>query len=229
MVAVPEGPWTKIGAAAAVVSLLLAAYLGFSSSRSSSGSVSSSDKSGSAGQRHGSRPSPRSSVSPSPAAPASTSPPTPASSVATALRGATTIAAAPILVPGHKYSVNLLTAVTAPLVPPGDGPQDGGVCPMWAGEWWKLKLRAGENVSVNWSYSSPASGFYQFLVFSPSTTDRNVLNRANQNDQVQFVNSDSSPASGSFTVQATGTYPFIIGDGCPSTSGPFQFVVQVHQ
>jgi hypothetical protein len=100
---------------------------------------------------------------------------------------------------------------------------------MWAGEWWKLKLKAGATVSVTWSYSSPASGFYQFLVFSPSTTDANVLNESNEGDQVQFVNSESSPASGSFTVTQAGAYPFIIGDGCPSTSGPFQFTVNIQQ
>lgn len=140
-----------------------------------------------------------------------------------------TIAAAPVLVPGRTYSVDLRTVAAAQLVPSGDGPQDGAVCPMWAGRWWKLNLQAGDTVSVDWSYTSPASGFYQFLVFSPSTTDSDVLQQASQGNQVQFVNSDSSPASGSFTASSTGTYPFIIGDGCPSTSGPFQFTVVVQQ
>ncbi|HZR49664.1 MAG TPA: hypothetical protein VFB06_09115 [Streptosporangiaceae bacterium] len=108
-------------------------------------------------------------------------------------------------------------------------PQDGSVCPIWAGRWWKLDLKADDTVSVNWSYSSPASGFYQFLVFSPSTTDEDVLDQASQGNQVQFDNSDSSPASDSLTVSSTGTYPFIIGDGCPSTSGPFTFTVDIQQ
>jgi hypothetical protein len=166
-----------------------------------------------------------------PAGPTLVNSPTPASGQIPggASPGGTTIASAPVLVPGRTYSVNLADAAAAQLVPAGDGPQDGSTCPMWAGEWWKLDLQVGDTVSVNWSYSPPASGFYQFLVFSPSTTDSNVLDEASQGNQVEFANYDFSPASDTFTVASSGTYPFIIGDGCPSTSGPFQFIVQVNQ
>src|ERR1700694_2325798 len=60
-----------------------------------------------------------------------------------------------------------------------------------------------------------------------STTDATVNDEANNNQQLQFVNSSRNSGSGSYIVAASGSYPFIIGGGCPSTSGPFQFVVQV--
>jgi hypothetical protein len=140
--------------------------------------------------------------------------------------GATTIAATPALVPGHTYLVDLRRHATARLAAPGET-QDGGLCPMWAGEWWHLNLRAGDTVSVSWTVMSPSAGFYQYLVFSPDTTDQNVNDRANNNQQLQFAHSDSRSGSASFSAPTAGSYPFIIGDGCPSTSGPFRFVVRV--
>jgi hypothetical protein len=138
--------------------------------------------------------------------------------------GSVTIGAAHALVPGETYSVNLATQQTARLAEAGET-QDGGLCPMWAGQYWLLNLQAGQQATVNWSYSSPAAGFYQFLVFSPGTNDSDVNAEAENGQQDAFVNEDSSPASGTFTAPATGSYPFMIGDGCPSTSGPFQFTV----
>jgi hypothetical protein len=140
--------------------------------------------------------------------------------------GATTIAAAPALIPGHSYLLDLRSQPTARLAAPGET-QTGGVCPMWAGEWWRLNLQAGDTVSVSWTVSSPSSGFYQYLIFSPNTTDQTVNLEANNNQQLQFVNSAGNSESGTFSAASSGSYPFIIGDGCPSTSGPFQFVVQV--
>jgi hypothetical protein len=137
-----------------------------------------------------------------------------------------TIAAAPILVPGRTYQVDLRTPPTARLSAHGET-QQGGLCPMWAGHWWRLKLRKGNTVSISWTASPPADGFYQYLIFSPDTNDRNANLRANNNQQLQFVNNSSGSGSGSFTAPASGLYPFIIGDGCPSTSGPFRFVVTV--
>jgi hypothetical protein len=145
---------------------------------------------------------------------------------APARTGAKTIADAPSIVPDLPYHVDLRTQSVGHLRSPGQT-QDGGVCPMWAGKWWRLDLRAGDTVSVDWTYSRPASGFYQFLVFDPSTTDGNVAARATNGQQLQFFNRNTSPASASFAVSRTGSYPFIIGDGCPSTSGPLDFVVRV--
>ncbi len=150
----------------------------------------------------------------------------PSSVSQTASTGGTSIASAPVLDLGRSYAVNLLDGPTAQLSAPGET-QQGGICPMWAGQWWKLNLRSGDAVSVSWSYNYPASGYYQYLVFSPSTTDQDVMEQANNGGQLQFTNSDAASGSGSFTAPATGSYPFIIGDGCPSTSGPFRFIVRV--
>ena len=150
----------------------------------------------------------------------------PSNTVGTTALGTTAIATAPTLVPGHTYQVDLRGQPTAELAAPGET-QDGGLCPMWAGLWWRLNLKAGDHVSISWRVSPPADGFYQYLVFSPNTTDKNVVSRANNGQQLQFVHSDSGAGSGSFVAPASGLYPFIVGDGCPSTSGPFHFVVTV--
>lgn len=140
--------------------------------------------------------------------------------------GTSTIGDAPSLVPGHTYSLDLRNPPVSQLAAPGET-QSGGLCPMWAGQWWRLSLQAGDRVTVSWVVSPPSTGYYQYLIFTPDTNDANVTDRANNDQQAQFVNSSSTRGSGTFSAPTSGVYPFIIGDGCPSTSGAFRFVVHI--
>ena len=148
--------------------------------------------------------------------------------------GSARIATAPVVVPGVIYHEDVSKPPTAQLNPQ-HYPHGGGVCDMWAGRWWKLSMRAGETATIAWEVFAPASGFYQTIIFPPSTMDSNVIavdlakHHLFGDSNVPGLWSHSSSSSGVITLYArqTATYPFIIGDGCPSVDGPLSFKVAI--
>jgi hypothetical protein len=98
---------------------------------------------------------------------------------------------------------------------------------MWAGEWWDVNLDAGQTVTVDWTDVAPATGYYQMLLFPPFATDANIQQLDLSQRSLYFSNSNSGNGNGTFTARDSGLYPLIIGDGCPSTDGPFQFQISL--
>jgi len=131
--------------------------------------------------------------------------------------GSTSIATAPIVVPGAQESENTATDPTS------QGAEGIGIASgCWDDlEYWRLPLGAGEKVVITGTTSG--SGFnFQLAVFPPGTTSANI------SGATAVKSGFPSQAPMRFTAPTTGTYPVVTGPNCYNgADGPFTFVAAV--
>jgi hypothetical protein len=136
---------------------------------------------------------------------------------AAAAAGGRSIAAAPLLRAGVEASGDTAGDST------GDGSIGSELSPgCWNDvEYWRLRLAAGDVVSIKGTAGSP-SWHFGIGIFPAGTTDRN-LSKA-----VAFTSTFPKRAPIRYTARAAGTYPLVIGPTCYNSSdGPYTFVVTV--
>jgi hypothetical protein len=131
--------------------------------------------------------------------------------------GGTSIAAAPIVRAGVEA-----TGDTA-----GDSTADGSVGSdespgCWNDvEYWRLRLAAGDEVSIKGTAVSPAYHF-GIGIFPAGTSDRNI-GRA-----VAFMSDFPKRNPIRYAARSSGTYPLVIGPTCYNgLDGPYTFAVTV--
>jgi hypothetical protein len=135
---------------------------------------------------------------------------------ATAAGGAS-IAAAPVLRAGVEAAGNTASDST------GNGSIGSELSPgCWNDvEYWRLRLAAGDVVSIKGTAASP-SWHFGIGIFPAGTTDRNV------DKAVAFTSTFPKHNPIRFTAHTAGTYPVVIGPTCYNSSdGPYTFVVTV--
>lgn len=131
----------------------------------------------------------------------------------------TSIAAAPVLRPGAEASGNTASDST------GNGSIGSELSPgCWNDvEYWRLRLAAGDVVSIKGTAASP-SWHFGVGIFPAGTTDRN-LDKA-----VAFTSTFPKRNPIRFTARSAGTYPLVIGPTCYNRSdGPYTLVVTVQR
>jgi hypothetical protein len=131
--------------------------------------------------------------------------------------GGTSIAAAPVVRAGAVASGNTASDSTA----------DGSIGSelsrgCWNDvEYWRLRLAAGDVVSIKGTAASP-SWHFGIGIFPAGTTDRN-LSKA-----VAFTSTFPKRDPIRYTAHTAGTYPLVIGPTCyNSADGPYTFTVTV--
>ncbi len=131
--------------------------------------------------------------------------------------GSTSIATAPLVVPGAQESENTATDPTS------QGAEGIGIASgCWDDlEYWRLPLRAGEKVVITGKTSG--SGFnFQLAVFPPGTTNANI------SGATAVKSGFPSQLPMRFTAPTAGTYPVVTGPNCYNgADGPFSFVAAV--
>jgi hypothetical protein len=131
--------------------------------------------------------------------------------------GGSSIAAAPVVRPGVEASGNTASDSTA------DGSIGAELSPgCWNDvEYWRLRLAAGDVVSIKGTAASP-SWHFGIGIFPAGTTDRS-LSKA-----VAFTSTFPKHNPIRYTAHAAGTYPLAIGPTCYNSSdGPYTFTVTV--
>lgn len=90
-------------------------------------------------------------------------------------------------------------------------------------EFWKLPLRSGDRVTLNWQ--SVAADGVRIALFTPATTDFNYDDR----NKVIVVARGSIPNKGqvSFTATRTGHWPLSVGTHWQSETSGYDFTVSV--
>jgi len=136
---------------------------------------------------------------------------------AAAAAGGTSIAAAPVVRAGAEAAGDTANDSTA------DGSIGSEVSPgCWNDvEYWRLRLAAGDEVSIRGTASSPAWHF-GLGIFPAGTTDRSLAKA------VAVTSTFPKHDSIRFTARTAGTYPLVIGPRCYNgVDGPYTFVVTV--
>ena len=142
--------------------------------------------------------------------------------------GGTSIATAPIVQFGvQEFGNTASDALGADNNLPTPGNDFGCLYSGWLDgsgvEFWMLNLISGDQVLVKGNQVAPANNL-TVEVLPRGTTDVTVTNQTQT-----LVNNDLQDAN-TFTAPSTGSYPLVIGGGCPDGStadGPFSFVVTV--
>ena len=131
--------------------------------------------------------------------------------------GGSSIAAAPVLRAGVEAAGDTASDST------GNGSIGSELSPgCWNDvEYWRLRLAAGDVVSIRGTAASP-SWHFGIGIFPAGTTDRTI------DKAVAFTSTFPKRNPIRYTARAAGTYPLVIGPTCYNSSdGPYTFVVTV--
>lgn len=131
--------------------------------------------------------------------------------------GGTSIANAPVVQPGVAVSGNTDGEATAN---GAIGSEVSAGC--WSDlQYWRVKLTAGEKVTIVGKAISPAHNF-GFGIFPAGTTDRTLAHASD------FNAAFPGRAPIRFAATKSGWYPIVIGPTCYDASdGPYTFTVTV--
>ena len=105
---------------------------------------------------------------------------------------------------------------------PYDQWDGGGSCGSESGEYWKVALTAGDQVTIDWGSSSDyVTGLD---IWPPDTTDQNIESMASDERVAWFSIGDDGQQQSTFAVDASGDYVVVFDDSC-GDPGPYQFSI----